>query len=176
MKKFLGSEKMTVDEKGRVGIPARFMAVLRSLYPNHCATVGVTITPDLSIKLMPLPLYNEFMDRLDQFNDQIEEERLILNLVTSFAEEAELDKQNRIKLSQMIMEKCQIGIGRQVVVTGNQQYMQIFDEDVWREYSNRGLVKLGSAASMVARKEEARPAAAQGHGAGEEPASGAPGR
>lgn len=174
MEKFLGSEKMTVDEKGRVGIPARFMSVLRALFPDECTKVGITITPDLSIKVMPLPVYQQFMDSLDQYNDQIEEERLILNLWTSFAEEADLDKQNRIKLSQMITEKCQIG--RQVVVVGSRQYMQIFDEKIWREYSDRALAKMGSAASMVARKDEAKPAVQHVTSVGEAPAAGAPAR
>jgi len=152
MSKFLGSEKMTVDDKGRVGIPARFMTVLRAMFPDQCGEVGLTITPDYSIKVMPLPVFDEFMAGLDQLNDQIEEERLVLTLSTSFADKAELDKQNRIKLSPLLMEKCQIG--RQVVVVGSRQYMQIFDENVWREYSDRALAMMGTASSKVARKEE----------------------
>lgn len=149
---FIGIEPMTVDNKGRVGIPARFMATLRAICPERADAVGVMITPDLSIKLMPALFFEQEIERLNRLNDQVEEERLILNLSTSFAELAQLDKQNRIKLNPLMMEEC--SIRRDVVIIGSRQYMQLFDEKSWREYRKRALPLLGSAASQVARKSE----------------------
>lgn len=173
---FLGSEKMTVDNKGRVGIPARYMAVLRALCPDQAGSVGVMITPDRSIKIMPLPFFNQEVESWNRLNDQIEEERLLLNLATSSAETAPLDGQNRIKLSLMMIEEC--AIGRQVVVTGNREYMQIFDENVWREYRQKALAQYSAAAGAVARKAAAKAPVQYVINAGglEPPAGGAPAR
>lgn len=149
---FLGAEEMTVDNKGRVGIPARFMSVLRAICPEQAETVGVMITPDRSIKIMPAPYFEQEIARLSQLNDQVEEERMMVNLLASMAELAPLDKQNRIKLNPFMMGEC--AITRDVVITGSLQYMQIFDKAAWSEFFRKSLPQLGSAAGRVARKEE----------------------
>ncbi len=149
---FLGNEQMTVDDKGRVGIPARFMSVLRESCPEDAETVGVMITPDRSIKIMPAPYFNGEITRWQGLNDQLEEERLMLNLATSMAEVVALDKQNRIKLNPLMMKVCQIG--REVVIVGSLQYMQLFDLKTWREMIETGLPQWGSASTRIARKEE----------------------
>jgi len=153
-KVFTGTESMTVDSKGRVGIPARFMAVLRALAPDDADAVGVTITPDYSLKIMPIPVFDEEIARLSQLNDQVEEERVILNLMASFAERVPLDKQNRLKLNPLIMDFC--SIGREVVITGSIKYLQIWDEAAWRSSSKERLARLGAASALVARKGEAK--------------------
>jgi MraZ protein len=165
---FLSTEEMTVDNKGRVGIPARFMSVLRTICPDQADAVGVMITPDKSIKLMPVPFFEKEIERLSQLNDQVDEERMMLNLLASLAERAPLDKQNRIKLNPFMMKEC--AIDRDVVIMGSIQYMQIFDQKVWREYYKSGLPQLGAAASRVAKKDEPRPAVQYVINAGEPPA------
>ncbi|MCL5269547.1 MAG: hypothetical protein M1457_03085 [bacterium] len=149
---FLGNEQMTLDDKGRVGIPARFMSVLRAICPDQADTLGVMITPDRSIKLMPAPYFAREIERWQALNDQVDEERMVLNLSTSMAELLALDKQNRIKLNPLMQEVCQLD--RQVVIVGNLGYMQLFALKVWREMFERGLPQWGAASTRVARKDE----------------------
>jgi MraZ protein len=155
---FLGNDQMTVDEKGRVGIPRRFMTVLRAADPDHGDGVGVMITPERSIKVMPVAYFNQELARWSGLNEQIDEERMILNLSTSMAELAALDKQNRIKLNPLMMELC--SIDRQVVVVGSIKFMQIFDVKVWRQMFERDLPRLSDASTAVATRAATRPAAA----------------
>ena len=150
---FLGSEQMTVDQKGRVGIPARFMSVLRALEPKESDRLGLTITPDRSIKLMPASRFREEIERISRLDDQVDQERMILNMATSLAESVTLDKQNRVKLSPMMTELC--GIDRQVVIVGNLKFMQLFDAKAWRELCERSLSTWSQAATAVARRAEA---------------------
>ena len=84
------------------------------------------------------------------------------------AERAPLDKQNRIKLNPFMMKEC--SIDRDVVIMGSIQYMQIFDQKVWREYYRRGLPQLGAAASRVAKRDEPKPSVQYVINAGEAPA------
>ena len=151
-KDFTGLVRMTVDSKGRVGIPAQFMAVLRNLCPEASAEVGLTITADYSIKIMPLPEYRREMEWLKSLNDQSEQERTIRVLKASFAERCPLDKQNRFKLNPAVMEFC--SIGRQVVIIGNFQYMELWDENTWREALRHRMPRLGDASTSVIRKNE----------------------
>lgn len=175
---FLGSELMTVDDKGRVGIPARHMAVLRALCPDRCAEVGIHLDPDGAIKVLPMPAFDKFMDGLDQLNDQIEEERLLLTMYSSFADTLELDKQNRIRLSASILDECKIARPGQVMITGSRDHLRIFDMAAWREYCDKGKAQMNSASSKFAKKDEAKPAITQYviNAPGEAPAAGAPAR
>lgn len=149
---FLGNEQMTVDDKGRVGIPARFMTVLRAICPDAADSVGVMITPDRSIKIMPAPCFAKEIESWSQFNDRIDEERMMLNLSTSMAERLALDKQNRFKLNPLMRDIC--AIDRQVVIVGSMRYMQLFDLNVWRDTIEKSLPNWGKASTRVASRNE----------------------
>ncbi len=150
---FLGNEQMTVDQKGRVGIPARFMAVLRALEPQAHDQLGLMMTPDRSIKLMPAGVFREEIARVSQLDDRVDQERMMLNMATSLAELAVLDKQNRVKLNPMMMELC--GLDRQVIIVGNLKFMQLFDAKGWRELCERSLGAWSQASTQVARRDQA---------------------
>ncbi|MCE5230733.1 hypothetical protein LLG95_14235 [bacterium] len=147
---FLGNEQMTVDQKGRVGIPSRFMSVLRALEPADADKVGVMITPDRSIKIMPAGYFRSELESWSKLDDRDSQERMILNLATSLAELVTLDKQNRIKLNPMMAELA--GIDRQVVIVGNIKFMQLFDAKTWREMFEKSLPAWGEAATQLARR------------------------
>ena len=152
---FLGNELMKVDQKGRVGIPARFMAVLRAMCPDRTESVGMMISPEKSIKILPLPHFLEEVERWNRLDDLVAAERTIKNLVTSTAELATLDKQNRIKLNPQLMALCQIR--QQVVVAGSMHYMQLFDVETWKGMFEKGLGRLSEAMQKVADKEQPKP-------------------
>lgn len=149
---FLGNEQMTVDQKGRVGIPSRFVAILRAIDPADADKAGVMITPDRSIKIMPANYFRAETESWSKLDDRDNQERLILNMATSLAELVTLDKQNRIKLNPMMMELA--GIDRQVVIVGNIKFMQLFDIKKWREMFEKNLPVWGEAATAVARRSE----------------------
>ena len=146
---------MTIDQKGRVAIPSRFMTVLRAICPAEADSVGLMITPERSIKIMPATLFRSELDRWGTLNEQVDEERMVLNLSTSLAELVAMDKQNRVKLNPLMMELCQID--QKVVIVGNLKYMQLFDMKVWKEIFRQGLSQFGQAATRVARKDEPQP-------------------
>ncbi len=146
--RFIGMEQMTVDEKFRVGIPSKFMPMLRKIDPSEDLQVGLVLTPDRSIKIMPMPAFNRMLERWENYNESFEEERLLLNLEPATAEVAGLDKQNRIKLNPWMLRKC--GISRDVVVIGSRDCLQIFSDQVYDEYydvSRKDWSKAGSAAA-----------------------------
>lgn len=145
---FLNNQEMTVDTKGRVGIPERFMKVLKQGYPDACEEIGVTATPDRSVKLMPKPLFEQELERWSELDDRITDQRTILNLLTAFADLLPLDKQNRIKLSPQLLKFC--NIDRDVIIVGSIHYMQIYDRHTWEERVRQDMEKFGDAINAVA--------------------------
>jgi DNA-binding transcriptional regulator/RsmH inhibitor MraZ len=135
-----------------VGLPARFAAVLERVSGKDSDQLGLVLTPERSIKLTPIPLFNQELGRWLELNDQVDEERLVLNLSASLAERVTLDKQKRFKLSATMIEVCQIQ--RDVMIVGSLRTMQLYAVDVWREMIARNLPQMGAASTKVALKGE----------------------
>jgi division/cell wall cluster transcriptional repressor MraZ len=157
---FLNNQVVTVDTKHRVAIPERFIKVLKQAYPDDCEEVGVTATPDGSIKLMPKPLFLEELQKWSRLDDRITEERTILNIMTAYADLLPLDKQNRIRLSPMLCDFCKIS--REAIVVGNMSYMQIYDLSVWNERVRQGMQHLDRAMNNVAMRTKGTPGSSAG--------------
>lgn len=147
---FFGNEPMTVDVKGRVGIPAKFMTLLREHYPDHANQIGYFVTPEGSLKLMPIPVFDQECAKWEQFDESIEDHRIALMFFTSTSDRVTLDGQNRIKLSSTIKRLC--GIDRQVIISGGKDSMQLYDEGAYfRMMENRDKV---SNALLSLRREQ----------------------
>lgn len=153
----LGCERMKVDAKGRVAIPARYLKAMRAKNPDPSEPFGMIISPERSIRVMPYPLYLEEIERWSKLDDRLEEDRAIKNMVLSTADEATLDAQNRIRLNSDTMELCEIGAGRQVAIVGSMDYLQIFDVDRRRRLFDAGMGKLSQAIQAVATKDDPKP-------------------
>lgn len=155
---FLNSQEMLVDAKLRVGIPERFMKVLKQICPDHVDQIGLAATPDRSIKLMPYPYFMAALEQWNALDDRISDQRVVLNLSAGFADLLKLDKQNRIRLNPEMCKFC--NITREVIIVGTLKYMQIFDRGVWNTLVRKGMSKFGGAADAVAAKA-AEPAPVQ---------------
>jgi division/cell wall cluster transcriptional repressor MraZ len=152
---FMGSFRMQLDNKGRVGLPARYMSILRELCPDQNESVGVMITPDRSIKVMPYPYFLEEIERWSQLDESNAYEFMIRNMNSSIADSMVLDSQNRIKLGQMMMDLCGIELQTQVVVSGCMDHMQIYNEQVYHQ-------TLGHALNLSRQLQQQQAAAATG--------------
>lgn len=148
---FSDAVAMTVDAKGRVGIPSKYMAVLQNICPERVDSVGVMVTPDRSIKVMPMPFAESEFQRIMQLSDQVAAERLIKAISTQTFSILGFDKQNRIKLSAKLMEKC--GLQKNVMVVGSGSYMEIYDAAAWDKKFDLALDALGDALDEVATRE-----------------------
>ena len=153
---FTGLERMTADPKGRVGVPARYLRVLKNICPDRADRVGVRLTPERSIKVMPAPMYEAELETWSGLDDRIDDERMVLNMSTVGADLLELDNQNRIRLNPLLMKLC--GIDRQVVFVGSVRFMQIYAEEVYLEMIQANQPAWSRAQTNVAR-QSAAPAA-----------------
>jgi len=113
---FKGSESHSVDNKGRVAVPAKMR---RLISPEANNTLVVTRGVDKCIMCFPLDeweIYSENLRRLNIFNPT---ERYVLNVMNMWMDELEMDSQSRIKLPAQLLKFAEIKDKVKVVGTGN---------------------------------------------------------
>ncbi|HET8881829.1 MAG TPA: division/cell wall cluster transcriptional repressor MraZ [Solimonas sp.] len=89
---FSGSHHLSIDEKGRLAVPARF----RQHLSERCGgQLVVTRGPNPCLEIFPAPEFERLASDIENMPDQLEAED-IKAIMIGFAAEAEMDKQGRI--------------------------------------------------------------------------------
>lgn len=122
---FIGEYKHSIDEKGRLAIPAKFRSdlshaavITRGL--DHCLyifTQGEWEQMAQKIKALPMTQANS---------------RAFQRLMLAGAGEAELDSQGRILVPEYL--RTYAGLTKQAVIVGVYNRMEIWDEAAWTSY------------------------------------------
>jgi len=98
---FKGQEVFSIDNKGRVNIPAKMR---KALSPEANDTFIITRGADKCVVAYPLnewKKYEEQYAKLDQFD---EKNRFFLRVILAWSEETEIDAQQRISLSKKYLD------------------------------------------------------------------------
>ena len=122
---FIGEYKHTVDEKGRLAMPAKFRSdlsqaaiVTRGL--DHCLYVFTRAEWDVvAQKLKAMPMTNA-------------NARAFQRLMLSGATDVELDSQGRVLVPEYL--RTYAGIKKQAVIAGVYSRLEIWDEAAWEQY------------------------------------------
>jgi MraZ protein len=120
----LGEYEHTVDEKNRLTLPARFRAAMAG---------GVVLTRglDTCIEAYPVEGWTALVEaRLSGLNPLSRETRVLERFYYTGAIEAQPDKQGRVMLAPALIEHA--GLGREVVVVGMRDRLEIWDRAAWR--------------------------------------------
>lgn len=132
---FLGEYEHTMDDKGRLAVPARFREELGD---------GVVITRGFEHCLMGFTraFFEKLAGQVSGLSLGSEEARNVRRLLFSGASDAPLDKQGRILLPQNLREYA--FLGEMVVIAGLNTHFEIWATDRWGQVLN-GLDANGSA-------------------------------
>jgi MraZ protein len=123
---FTGEYRHSVDDKGRLAVPAKFRAQLGagavvSRWLDACLAVHTQAGwADLSAKVAALPITDSNARRFSR-------------LIFAGAAEVELDRQGRILLPAFLREG--IGLGADAVVVGSRDHAEIWAPDAWTAYA-----------------------------------------
>jgi transcriptional regulator MraZ len=122
----LGEYAHTIDDKNRLTLPAKFR--------ERFAGGGVvTRGLDGCLYLYSRDEWDRLVQtRLAELDPLAEEGRLMQRYFFSAAAEAEPDKQGRIMLPAALSEHARLG--REVVVAGVYDHLEIWDRAAWREH------------------------------------------
>jgi MraZ protein len=128
---FRGHYEHTVDDKGRVAIPARFREVLSGLQEGCLVVTKFVLRGRRCLDVYPLGAWRELEARLlgtKRFDQRLAEFR---NYYVSGATECLLDSQGRILLPQLL--RGYAGLKRDAMFTGDIDKFRIWDRDTWQE-------------------------------------------
>lgn len=123
--RFRSKSEHSLDSKGRLNFPSRFREVL-SQYGSE--TLMVT-SWGKHLRAYPVSEWETIEDKLiDQGKEQPGMTSFI-RFILSGVTECNLDKQGRILLSAALRSEARIG--REVLVTGMRDWVEIWDKDAW---------------------------------------------
>lgn len=120
---FLGRYHHTVDEKGRLTVPARYRDLL--------AAEGAYLTQgfDQNINVYPIPIFERISTRVNQLRMTDPSARVLRRLMFSNAELVVLDKSGRILIPQFLREES--NLDSEAVIVGMGDYFEIWSPDQW---------------------------------------------
>src|SRR3990167_8943965 len=136
----IGEYSHTIDEKRRLAIPSKFRkelgkkAVITRGLDNCLFIFGEKEWNDLSEKLKNLPLGQS-------------DARGFIRLILAGAMDVSFDSLGRILVPDYLKDYAKLG--KQVIVTGVLNRLEIWDESIWNEYKSRTEKEAGNIAERL---------------------------
>ena len=124
---FLGEFEHSIDDKGRVAVPARFREELAE---------GIILTRgfETCLQAFPRATWEVLRQSVSSLSIGTAEARDLRRLLFSGAAEVEVDRQGRILISQNLRESAKLR--EQVVMVGMDTYFEIWASDTWQNVLN----------------------------------------
>jgi MraZ protein len=121
---FLGQFQHTLDDKGRLMVPARYRDLLAT---------GAFITQgfDKCLMVMTESYFKQVYDRINAMNPTESATRLLRRLILSNAYPVEVDKVGRILVPQNLREFLGITSG-ELTVAGQGEYFEVWTPAEWK--------------------------------------------
>lgn len=121
---FAGSSKLTIDDKGRLAIPARLRAQLVEDYGKQ---VAVTLGPEC-IEIYPAEVFRRMADAIQKIPDRTKRVTM-QRLFVGHAVLVDLDAQGRILIPPLLREAKQLD--SEVVLAGVNDHFELWPEAQW---------------------------------------------
>ncbi|WP_127579627.1 division/cell wall cluster transcriptional repressor MraZ [Paenibacillus koleovorans] len=125
---FMGEYQHTIDEKGRMIIPAKFRDALGS---EFVVTRGL----DNCLFVYPKEEWAVLEQKLKSLPLMKSDARAFTRFFFSGATECELDKQSRVNLPNTLVEYAKLT--KDCVVIGVSNRVEIWSKEVWESYYNQ---------------------------------------
>jgi MraZ protein len=122
---FIGEFQASIDDKGRVSIPAKFRPLLK-------AKIVVTRGLDNSLFLYRLEEWKKLAEKLASLPISTANTRAFSRLMLAGAMDCEIDKQGRIILPAYLKEFAKIN--KKVIIAGLYNRIEIWSEELWTAY------------------------------------------
>ena len=124
---FSGEFEHTMDEKGRVFLPARYRDSLGE-------AVILWRGMDGQINAYPLETWQQIAERMGQQNQALRSVR-DLNRILFAASECQIDKQGRILVPPALRKHA--GLETNLVILGMQDHLEIWSQERWQQVTER---------------------------------------
>ncbi len=124
---FSGQYHFTVDEKGRIIIPAPFREIIKTNYGNK---LYITNAPfDKCIHIYPQEEWLHLEGQVKSLPRTDKAVKFYMRRVVGSAYETEIDKQGRTLIPQAYRENA--GINGEIVIVGQIEKIELWDRNEW---------------------------------------------
>lgn len=142
MSDFTGQFRHSLDAKGRLILPAGFRERLGEDVPAM-----ISIGLNRCLVLYPKSEWASQLERLKALPRTDQQALQYKRVLLSSAHPCEIDAHGRLLIPSHLRE--QVGIVKDVVVTGNQETIEVWDRHAWDEYYRQGLARYESNAGQL---------------------------
>jgi MraZ protein len=125
---FIGEYLHSIDLKKRMALPSKFRADLKN-------KVVVTRGLDKCLFVYPLSVWEELAGKLGTLPVGESATRSFIRLMLAGAVDVEIDKQGRVLIPDFLRDYA--GLGKNVIVAGIYNRLEIWDEKKWKEYKKK---------------------------------------
>lgn len=126
---FRGSFTLTLDDKGRLALPARYRD--RLLSENQGQLICTIDLHDPCLLLFPLAEWEEIEEKLQSLSSLNPQERRLQRILLGNATECDMDKSGRILLPAFLRQHA--GLNKNIRLVGQLNKFEIWDEAAWQE-------------------------------------------
>ncbi len=128
-RQFLGEVSHSLDDKGRIILPARFREALAEAFitSETDGCLGIWTPEDFDARAQ------EMIEKLKSTDLS---ERNVARFFYSGAQEVSPDRQGRLAIPPNLREFA--GLEREVVIAGMHNHLEIWDAETWREIKRQG--------------------------------------
>jgi len=137
---FMGEYQHSLDEKGRITVPAKF----REGLGERCV---VTRGLDQCLFLYPLAEWRAVEEKLRKLPMTQRDARAFTRFFFSGATDVELDKQGRIMLPANLREYAKLV--KDVVIIGVSTRVELWAKEVWEEYMHEAAASFEAIAEKI---------------------------
>jgi len=130
MPAFSGKYYYSVDEKGRLMIPAPFREILTTHYSSRLYII-TNAAFDRCLHLYPYEEWTKLEDKVRALPKMLEEVRFFMRRVVASAQECSFDKQGRLLIPATHREDA--GIKTDVALIGQIEKIEIWDRREWND-------------------------------------------
>ena len=147
MSSFKGSYDYSVDNKGRINIPARLR---KYISPEANDTFVVTRGYEQCLYVYPLDEWNKVEENIRQLSSTNPKHRFFMRTLLERATESQLDGQFRITIPKELLQFA--GIENEVLIIGVLEHIEIWNPLTYDEYQKTQAESYESVAQTVLQK------------------------
>lgn len=135
---FTGSHELTIDDKGRLAIPARY----RQQLAETCGSqLVVTMGPDPCLEIFPAPEFDRLALEIQKMDD-VDYAEVLKNCFIALACHTEIDKQGRVQLPTLLRKRARLTGA--VTLMGKISRFDLWAQDLWEERFGEDAVEFAS--------------------------------
>ena len=129
---FAGSYQLTIDDKGRLAIPARLR---QQVADSFGLQVVVTMGAERCLEIYPAQVFRDIVKAIMELPPH-GPARVLRQRFVGHAVDVDIDKQGRVSLPHLL--RTQAGLDGRVVLVGNIDRFELWAEEVWNAMWSEG--------------------------------------